>query len=362
MTTRHWLGKFWGRTSRRPSLANPSRQRSRLAVEKLEDRYLLSFTPALVRHAYGFDRVAFLDSAHAQVAADGHGETIAIVDAYDDPNISSDLAVFDSRFGLPAPPSFRKVNQTGGTTYPPPNQTWAGEIAIDVEYAHAMAPGAGILLVEANNNGSNNLDTAVQYAASQPGVVAVSMSYGAPEYPGETGRDSVFTHAGVTYLSASGDTGAPGSYQAFSPNVVAVGGTTLTLDGSGNYSSESGWSGSGGGISLYEAQPSYQNGVVTQSTTRRTIPDVSFVADLNTGVTIYDSYGGFGYINAGGTSASAPIMAGLVAVVDQGRVVVEGEPGQLKRELGADSLDAVYLHHAGRRYSDATRLTEVAAR
>ena len=184
MTSRQWLGKLWGRASRRPSLTKQPRPRSRLAVETLEDRFLLSFGPTDVRHAYGFDRVAFLDSAHAQVAADGHGETIAIVDAYDDPNISSDLAVFDSRFGLPAPPSFRKVNQTGGTTYPPPDQNAAAEISLDVEYAHAMAPGAGILLVEANNNGSNNLDTAVQYAASQPGVVAVSMCYGSGEYSG----------------------------------------------------------------------------------------------------------------------------------------------------------------------------------
>jgi hypothetical protein len=336
MTSRQWLGKLWGRASRRPSLTKQPRPRSRLAVEKLEDRFLLSFSPTDVRHAYGFDRVAFLDSAHAQVAADGHGETIAIVDWYDDPNISSDLTTFDSHFGLPAPPSFRKVNQTGGTTYPPPDQNAAGEISLDVEYAHAMAPGASILLVEANDNGSNNLDTAVQYAAGQPGVVAVSMSYGSGEYSGETGRDSVFTHAGVTYLSSTGDHGAPGQYQAFSPNVVAVGGTTLTLDGSGNYSSESGWSGSGGGISFYEAQPSYQNGVVTQSTTQRTIPDISFVADP--GVTFYDTYGGGMFYNGQGTSASAPIMAGLVAVVDQGRSYLNG----LSSYNGRDFLNALY--------------------
>jgi hypothetical protein len=318
------------------SSACSPRHSVRLGVEALEARNLLSFNPIQIRHAYGFDRVGFEDSTHALVAGNGQGQTIAIIAAFDDPNIASNLATFDTQYGLPAPPSFTKVNQVGGTTYPAPSTGWASEIALDVEYAHAMAPGADILLVEATNNSTSNLNTAVQYAANH-GATVVSMSYGSGEFAGETSMDSLYTHAGVTYLAATGDHGAPGLYQAYSPNVVAVGGTSLFLSG-GSYSSESGWSGSGGGISLYEPQPSYQAGVVTQSTTRRTIPDLSFVANPDTGVIIYDTYGGGGFYPIGGTSASAPIMAGLTAVIDQGRSYLFGRPSY----NGRDFLNALY--------------------
>src|SRR5438477_852886 len=164
----------------------------------------------------------------------------------------------------------------------------------------------------------NNLLTAVSFAARQPGVVAVSMSWGGNESSTETVSDSHFTtpsgHNGVTFIAASGDSGGVTSYPPSSPNVVAVGGTSLTLDGNGDYLSESGWSGSGGGISPYENQPAYQNGVVTQSSNRRTMPDVSFVANPGTGVMVYDTYGGRGFYTVGGTSVSAPIFAGLTAL------------------------------------------------
>jgi hypothetical protein len=312
--------------------------RTRPRLEALEPRTLLTtFTPVQLRHAYGFDRVAFADASHSQVLGDGSGMTIAVIDPYDDPNIASDLAHFDSTYGLAAPPSFTKVNQSGGTAYPAPSRGWAGEIALDVEYAHAMAPGATILLVEANDSTAGNLDTAVQYAATH-GAVAVSMSYGGPEYSGETSEDHFFTHAGVTYFSATGDSGAPGWYQAFSPDVVAVGGTSLTADSSGNYISESGWSGSGGGISAVENQPGYQSGIVTQSSTRRTIPDVAFDADLNTGAYVYDTYGGSGLYGVGGTSLATPMMAGLAAVIDQGRSYLFGRSSY----NGTDFLNALY--------------------
>ena len=128
---------------------------------------LSAFTPQEMTHAYGLDRVGFENSTHPLVAGDGTGQTIAIVDAFDDPNIASDLAFFDSYWGLPAPPSFIKVNQSGGTSYPAPDAGWAQEIAIDVEWAHAMAPGANIELVEANDTSFNNLFAAVQYAANR---------------------------------------------------------------------------------------------------------------------------------------------------------------------------------------------------
>src|SRR5262249_22602105 len=155
---------------------------------------------------------------------------------------------------------------------------WASEIALDVEWAHAIAPGANILLVEATNNSFANLLAAVRFAASQPGVVAVSMSWGGGEFSSETSFDSTFqtpaAHGGVTFVASSGDAGAPASYPAISPNVLAVGGTTLNLDSSGNILSESAWSGSGGGISLFEAQPAYQNGI-PQTSTSRANPDVA---------------------------------------------------------------------------------------
>jgi subtilase family serine protease len=128
-----------------------------VAGGSLDDGY--SLNPNQIRHAYGFDRVTFQDATHPAVAGNGAGQTIALIDAYDDPNVASDLATFDSVYGLPAPPSFLKVNQTGGATYPVPDRLWAGEIALDVEYAHAMAPAANILLVEANDNRWNNLNS-----------------------------------------------------------------------------------------------------------------------------------------------------------------------------------------------------------
>jgi hypothetical protein len=336
---RNWAD-LWlrcGATRRRP--------RRPLEVEALEERdlpasfrpgYLLArvhgraapfstagptgYTPAQVRHAYGFDQVWFNG-----VAGDGSGQTIAIVDAYDDPTIASDLAQFDWAFGLPNP-VFQKVNQWGGGTPPPANPNWGVEIALDVEWAHAIAPGARILLVEANSNSDADLFAAVSYAAAQPGVSAVSMSWGTPEYATEASSDGVFTtpagHQGVTFLAAPGDNGAPASYPSASPNVIAVGGTTLSLDSWGNWVGESAWSGGAGGISAYEGQPFVQMGTVTQTTASRAVPDVAYDANPATGFPIYDSYNYGTYApwaQFGGTSAGTPQWAALIAIADQGR-------------------------------------------
>jgi hypothetical protein len=280
-----------------------------------------------VRHAYGFDQVSFNG-----VAGDGSGQTIAIVDAYDDPNIAGDLHQFDVRFGL-FDPSFTKVNQSGGTALPAASATWAVEISLDVEWAHAVAPGARILLVEANSNSNADLFAAVAFAASQPGVSVVSMSWGTPEFANESSFDATFTtpigHAGVTFLAAPGDAGAPASYPSASSNVIAVGGTTLALTSSGAWSGESGWSGSAGGLSAYEGQPSYQRGVVTQTATRRAAPDVAYDADPTTAFPIYDSYNNpvsAPWSQVGGTSAGAPQWAALVAIADQGRTLAGRAP------------------------------------
>jgi subtilase family serine protease len=274
----------------------------------------VGYTPAQIRHAYGFDRISFGDV----VPADGSGQTIAIVDAYDDPTIAADLHAFDARFGLPDP-ALIKVNQSGGTQYPAPNVLWAEEISLDVEWAHAIAPGARILLVEA----TTSLFTAVDYARHQPGVSVVSMSWGYRESSGETSVDAYFTtpsgHAGVTFVAGSGDSGTI-SYPAASPNVVAVGGTRLTIDSAGDYLGETAWSGSGGGISAYEPTPAYQVGPSTSG--RRTHPDVAYDADPSTGVAVYDSYS-FGpatpWSSVGGTSAAAPQWSALIAIVNQVR-------------------------------------------
>jgi hypothetical protein len=339
---------------RRHRLAAPLRARKlALRLELLEDRTLLSgfaqslanpgyiiyhpsgsagplgtsgptgTTPTQIRHAYGFDQISFPGASKA----DGSGTTIAIVDAYDDPNIANDLQQFDAKFNIPNP-TFTKVDQNGGTNYPSADSGWASEIALDVEWSHAIAPGAKILLVEASDNSFNNLLSAVSFAANQPGVVAVSMSWGGGEFSSETGFDSTFVtpsgHSGVTFLASSGDSGAPPIYPGTSPNVVAVGGTTLNVDSSGNIVSESGWNGSGGGISTVESQPAYQKGVVTQSSTRRTNPDVAYDANPNTGFPVYDSYNNgtaTPWSQFGGTSDAAPQWAGLIAIADQGRAL-----------------------------------------
>jgi subtilase family serine protease len=306
-------------------------QRTRLHLEELEGRNLLSvFTPAQIRHAYGFDQLSF---ANGKVAADGSGQTIAIIEAYHDPKIASDLHYFDWTFGLPDPPRFTQVNQRGGTVFPATSPIWALETAMDVEWAHAIAPRANILLVEADSSNWSDLLAAVNYARYQPGVVAVSMSWGSVEFPFEATYDAYFTTSaghiggsglpgGITFVASSGDGGAGTSYPAVSPNVLAVGGTTLTVGPWGNYVSEKAWSQSSGGISLYESKPAFQFGVAGG---KRSTPDVALNGDPNTGYYIYDTVtnaGITGWFQNGGTSAGAPQWAALIALADQGRALM----------------------------------------
>lgn len=316
-----------------------------------------AFSPSTILNAYGFNQVTF---SNGTVQGNGAGQTIALVDAYNDPNITTDLAAFDSQFGIAAPPSF-KVEGENGSSQLPSNPTpstntntdandWSLEISLDVEWAHALAPDANILLVEASTSNLSDLFASAQTAAATSGVVAVSMSFGGSEYSAETGNDSSFVTpsghlggsatvggteiaGGVTFIAAAGDQGSPGYYPAYSPNVVAVGGTSLTLS-SGNYSSETAWADTGGGISQYEAEPSYQQGVVPSSDSNgganRAIPDVAFDANPNTGVAVVDSYDyysgdSFGssgsWVQVGGTSFGSPAWAAIVAIADQGRAI-----------------------------------------
>src|SRR3954465_3099283 len=235
-------------------------------IEPLESRQLLSLPPGLapreIRHAYGLDHVVLSRGKHP-IHANGAGQTIAIVDAYDAPNIAHDLKVFSKTFHLPIKDADGKFVLTKATTNPRPpvDPGWALEISLDVEWAHAIAPRAHILLVEAASPSTTNLLNAIDYARRQKGVSAISLSWGGNESPFEQFYDQYLTtplghigganlRGGVTFVSSSGDSGAPASWPAVSPNVVAIGGTTLNLsaDKAKNYLSESAWAGSGGGF------------------------------------------------------------------------------------------------------------------
>lgn len=283
------------------------------------------WTPARIREAYGINNITFNGGT---VVGDGSGTTIAIVNAYDSPNIASDLQNFNRQFGLPDT-VFTKVDQYGGTNYPEPNSLWIQETALDVQWAHAIAPKANILLVVANSNRFSDLLQAVDYARNVPGVVAVSMSWGTGEFSNEVNFDKYFTtpagHSGVTFVASSGDTGSPPQYPSVSPNVISTGGTALYVDSTGKWVNEMGVSFSGGGISTIQPKPAYQNHVLTPSSAYRTSPDVAFAAS---GFAIYDSYNNgvdSPWSNVSGTSACSPQWAGLIAIANQGRILA-GKP------------------------------------
>ncbi len=294
-----------------PRRAPRPRPHTLLHLENLEARCVPTvLTPAQVRHAYGFDQLPY----------DGSGQTIALVLAHDNPTAAQDLRTFDRQFGLPDP-TLLKATQGSRVSYDP---GWALESSLDVEWAHAIAPRATLLLVEAASTSLSDLMSAVDYARHYPGVSVVSMSWGANEFPGENQLDGLFTtpagHTGVTFVAASGDTGGQTIYPSTSPNVVAVGGTSLTVS-TGGYVRETGWNGSGGGASSFEAVPSYQAG--TQAFGRRTTPDVAYNADPNTGMLVVS---GGSWYGVGGTSAGAPQWAGLFALVDQGLAKQGAQP------------------------------------
>lgn len=247
-------------------------------------------------------------------AAAGTGATVAIVDAYDNPNAEYDLAAYRQQFGLPPCTSgngcFAKVNQTGGTSYPTGDTGWGSEIDLDVQMVSAACPNCKIVLVEANSASFADLMTAVDYAAAHADYV--SNSYGAKEFSSEASYDGHFNHPGIGITVSSGDNGYGVQYPAASPYVTAVGGTSLTQTSTGW--SETAWSGSGSGCSAVEVKPSWQTDT---GCSRRTVADVSAVADPNTGVAVYDSYGSSGGANwyvYGGTSVASPLIAAVWAL------------------------------------------------
>jgi subtilase family serine protease len=336
--------------SHSPSRHVRQKRRTRLTVEQLEAREMPSvYTPAQIRAAYGFNNITFTNNGQT-VTANGSGETIAIVDAHSDSHIFNDVNVFDQRWGITpgvSSTSFLTVATPQGSSRE--NSSWSMEMSLDVEWAHAIAPGAKILLVEAKTGSLTNLLNAVTYAKNQAGVVVVSMSWGTGELAEEGSYDSsVFTSPsgrGVTFVAASGDNGAGTLYPSASPNVLTVGGTTLNLTTSGTIISESGWSGSGGGYSSVEGEPSYQSAAGIPDPSRaRGVPDVAYNADPNTGYYVYDSnyYGLGGWWQVGGTSAGAPQWAALVAIADEGRRLA----GKVSLDGASQTLPALYQHPA----------------
>jgi subtilase family serine protease len=240
--------------------------------------------------------------------------TIAIIGAYDDTTIEADLAAFDKQFGLPA---CTKANgcltQHLMSTKESANSGWALETSLDVEWAHAIAPNAKILLVEATTQSGTNLLNAVDYAAAQRGVVAISMSWGGAEFPEETSLDPHFRSvSSAVFFASSGDDGTGASWPASSPDVIGVGGTHVSLTKTGGFASETAWNGSGGGVSAYEKEPSFQSGYnIPKAGGMRAIPDVSYDADPSSGFPIYHAGK---WQEVGGTSAGAPQWAAIASL------------------------------------------------
>jgi outer membrane protein assembly factor BamB len=290
-------------------------------------------SPDAVGNNGGYDP-SYLQSAYdvasaASAKGGGVGQIVAIVDAYDDPTAKNDLDSYRSFFNLPSCPTgtvsssatgcvFQKVNQSGGTTYPPSNSGWATEIALDVDMVSAICPKCQILLVEANTNAYSDLGTAVNEAVAL-GANVVSNSYGGNEFNGEASYGTAYyRHPGVAITVSSGDYGYGVQFPAASPDVTAVGGTSLTqLTNTGTRNgSETTWSGAGSGCSVYEPKPSWQH---DSGCANRTVADVSAVADPNTGVWIYTTTGGNGWAIYGGTSAAAPIVGAYYALAGNSR-------------------------------------------
>jgi hypothetical protein len=249
-------------------------------------------------------------------ATNGSGKTVALVDAFDDPNAEADLATYRTEFGLPACTTangcFTKLDEMGGTTYPVADDGWAQEISLDVDMVSATCPLCKIMLVEATSPSDDDLAAAEDTAVAQ-GASVVSNSFGSNgAEPDDTAFDSHYNHPGVPILASSGDSGYGVEFPAASQYVIAVGGTSLNPASTPRGAEEVAWSGAGSGCSLYEAKPAWQTDT---GCTMRTVADVSAVADPNTGVATYDSYGsGGGWGIVGGTSVSSPIVAGAFAM------------------------------------------------
>jgi subtilase family serine protease len=286
------------------------------AIVRTDVTPLKGASPNATPSGYG---PADLQSAYKLPSATaGAGQTIAIVDAYDAPTAEADLAVYRSQFGLSACTTangcFRKVDQNGGTSYPRKDGGWAQEISLDLDMASAICPNCNILLVEAKTSSFANLGAAVNTAA-RLGANVISNSYGGSD-ASDANYGSYYNHPGIAVTVSSGDNGYGAEYPASSHYVTAVGGTSLTKSTNTRGWNETVWSGAGSGCSAYNAALTGQASVGT-GCAKRAVADVSAVADPNTGVAVYDStafQGYSGWMVFGGTSVSAPVIAGVYAL------------------------------------------------
>ncbi|MBR7829169.1 S53 family peptidase [Actinospica sp. MGRD01-02] len=300
------------------------------------------YTPAQLRSAYNL------------TASGSSTETVAIVDAYNDPNAASDLAVYRSAYGLPACTAatgcFKQESETGSTTsLPSTDYGWSEEESLDLDMVSAICPGCHILLVEAASANESDLDTAENTAAATSGVVAISNSWGGSESSSETTDDAAFNHSGIAITASSGDSGYGVIWPAASPYVTAVGGTSLSTASNARGWTESVWStssteGTGSGCSAYETQPSWQKSLnLPAGCSNRIVADVSAVADPATGVAVYDTAnscgtsswcdllislglvtGADGWVQVGGTSAASPIIASVYALANNTSSITYG--------------------------------------
>jgi hypothetical protein len=274
-------------------------------------------TPAQIRQAYS-------------LPSTGGSQIIAIVDAYDDPNALADFNTFSAQFGLPQETStsatastnkvFQVVYANGSQPSTDPTGGWEVEEALDIEWAHAIAPNAKVILVEASSASFTDLlvaeATATGYVdANGLAVKEVSNSWSGSEFSGENAYDRFFTSRNVVYFFSAGDSGAPAEYPSASPYVVSVGGTTVNTNSSGVFTGEVGWSRSGGGPSAYEPRPAFQSAISGIVGAWRGTPDLSFDADPDTGVSVYDTFPSAGWPSGwaamGGTSLSAVAVASI---------------------------------------------------
>jgi subtilase family serine protease len=266
---------------------------------------------------YGPTQLQSAYNTAAAAASGGTGRTVAIVDAYDDPNLESDLGVYRSQFGLPACTTangcFKKVGESGTSTLPAKNASWGQEESLDVDMVSANCPKCHILVVEANSTSFTDLGTAVNTAASL-GATEISNSYGGAESSSETSYASYYNHANIAITASNGDSGYGAAVPAAYNTLTAVGGTTLKTASNARGWTETVWSGTGSGCSKYISKPSWQK---DPSCTKRMIGDVAYDADPNTGVAVYDSYaydGESGWLVFGGTSVASPAIASIYAL------------------------------------------------
>ena len=325
-----------------------------------------------------------LESAYKVAGLLSGGATVAIVDAFDDPNAEADLAVYRSQYHLPACTTangcFHKVNGNGQAgPLPASDPGWAEEESLDLDMVSSICPDCHIALVEAASATDTDLDTAEDSAAALPGVVSISNSWGGSEDSTITADDAHFHHAGVAITASSGDGGFGVLWPASSPFVTAVGGTSLTKAANARGWTETAWSGAGSGCSAFETKPAFQHDT---GCARRTVADVSAVADPNTGVAVYDTFntcgsssfcdvlielglvqGADGWVQVGGTSAASPIVASVYALAGNtasadGASLPYANPGALFDVTSGSngSCGGTYLCTAGPGYDGPTGL------